>query len=134
MTGDCHAGICGSPGVRFPRATRPALVGELFPAAGASVEIPKRDGSSRVLGVPTVADRIAQVVVRSYLEPSVEPVFTRTPTGIGRGAPRTTRSGSVASGVGATTGESAGMNRHEREDENALHRRASTPIRKYAPE
>ena len=23
MTGDCHAGICGSPGVRFPRATRP---------------------------------------------------------------------------------------------------------------
>ena len=39
------------------------------------MEIPKRDGSSRVLGVPTVADRIAQVVVRSYLEPSVEPVF-----------------------------------------------------------
>ena len=28
-----------------------------------------------MLGVPTVADRIAQVVVRSYLEPSVEPVF-----------------------------------------------------------
>ena len=24
VTGDCHAGICGSPGVRFPRATRPA--------------------------------------------------------------------------------------------------------------
>ena len=23
VTGDCHAGICGSPGVRFPRATRP---------------------------------------------------------------------------------------------------------------
>ena len=22
VTGDCHAGICGSPGVRFPRATR----------------------------------------------------------------------------------------------------------------
>jgi RNA-directed DNA polymerase len=28
-----------------------------------------------VLGVPTVADRIAQTVVRGYLEPSVEPVF-----------------------------------------------------------
>ena len=40
-----------------------------------AVEIPKRDGSPRVLGVPTVADRIAQTVVRSYLEPLVEPVF-----------------------------------------------------------
>ena len=39
------------------------------------MEIPKKDGSSRTLGVPTVADRIAQVVVRSYLEPEVEPVF-----------------------------------------------------------
>ena len=29
----------------------------------------------RTLGVPTVADRIAQTVVRGYLEPSVEPVF-----------------------------------------------------------
>src|ERR1035437_4223708 len=26
MTGDCHVRICGSPGVRFPRATRPHLV------------------------------------------------------------------------------------------------------------
>ena len=39
------------------------------------VEIPKRDGSPRVLGVPTVADRIAQTVVRGYLEPEVEPHF-----------------------------------------------------------
>ena len=28
-----------------------------------------------MLGVPTVADRIAQTVVRRYLEPEVEPVF-----------------------------------------------------------
>jgi RNA-directed DNA polymerase len=49
--------------------------GSYFPPPVRAVEIPKRDGSSRVLGVPTVADRIAQVVVRSYLEPSVEPVF-----------------------------------------------------------
>src|SRR5437763_16961694 len=34
VTGDCHAGICGSPGVRFPRATRPDVLGELHPAAG----------------------------------------------------------------------------------------------------
>jgi hypothetical protein len=40
-----------------------------------AVEIPKRSGGSRVLGVPTVADRVAQTVVRLYLEPEVEPVF-----------------------------------------------------------
>ena len=49
--------------------------GSYFPPPVRAVEIPKRDGSSRTLGVPTVADRIAQVVVRSYLEPEVEPVF-----------------------------------------------------------
>ena len=49
--------------------------GSYFPPPVRAVAIPKRDGSSRVLGVPTVADRIAQTVVRLYLEPSVEPVF-----------------------------------------------------------
>jgi RNA-directed DNA polymerase len=49
--------------------------GSYFPPPVRAVEIPKRDGNSRTLGVPTVADRIAQTVVRGYLEPSVEPVF-----------------------------------------------------------
>ena len=49
--------------------------GSYFPPPVRAVEIPKKDGSSRTLGVPTIADRIAQTVVRSYLEPSVEPVF-----------------------------------------------------------
>ena len=49
--------------------------GSYFPPPVRAVEIPKRDGSPRILGVPTVADRIAQTVVRSYLEPSVETVF-----------------------------------------------------------
>ena len=49
--------------------------GSYFPPLVRAVEIPKRDGSSRTLGVPTVADRIAQTVVRGYLEPDVEPVF-----------------------------------------------------------
>jgi RNA-directed DNA polymerase len=41
-----------------------------------AVEIPKRDGDGvRTLGVPTVADRIAQTVVAGYLEPGVEPIF-----------------------------------------------------------
>lgn len=51
--------------------------GSYFPPPVRAVEIEKRDGGSRVLGVPTVADRVAQTVVRSYLEPSVEPVFHR---------------------------------------------------------
>lgn len=49
--------------------------GSYFPPPVRAVEIPKRDGGSRVLGVPTVADRIAQTVVRLYLEPKVEPIF-----------------------------------------------------------
>lgn len=41
-----------------------------------AVEIPKKSGSGvRVLGVPTVADRIAQTVAAMYLEPEVEPYF-----------------------------------------------------------
>jgi RNA-directed DNA polymerase len=49
--------------------------GSYFPPPVRAVEIPKRDGSPRRLGVPTVADRIAQTVVRGYLEPGVEPDF-----------------------------------------------------------
>jgi RNA-directed DNA polymerase len=39
------------------------------------VEIPKHSGGVRVLGVPTVADRVAQTVAAMYLEPEVEPMF-----------------------------------------------------------
>lgn len=40
-----------------------------------AVSIPKKSGGVRMLGVPTVADRIAQMVVRLQFEPSVEPHF-----------------------------------------------------------
>jgi RNA-directed DNA polymerase len=49
--------------------------GSYFPPPVRAVEIPKKAGGVRVLGVPTVADRIAQTVVRAYLEPDVEPIF-----------------------------------------------------------
>jgi group II intron reverse transcriptase/maturase len=39
------------------------------------VEIPKSDGGVRPLGIPTVADRVAQMVVKQRLEPVLEPVF-----------------------------------------------------------
>jgi group II intron reverse transcriptase/maturase len=49
--------------------------GTYFPPPVKAVPIPKKSGGTRILGVPTVADRIAQAVVKAYFEPCVEPLF-----------------------------------------------------------
>jgi RNA-directed DNA polymerase len=49
--------------------------GSYMPPPVRAVEIPKKKGGSRMLGVPTVADRVAQTVAYLYLEPEAEPVF-----------------------------------------------------------
>lgn len=49
--------------------------GSYHPKAVREVQIPKKSGGCRGLGIPTVSDRIAQQVVKSYLEPKVEVSF-----------------------------------------------------------
>jgi RNA-directed DNA polymerase len=49
--------------------------GSYFPPAVKGVPIPKKSGGTRLLGVPTVGDRVAQTVVKMVLEPLLDPIF-----------------------------------------------------------
>lgn len=59
--------------------------GSYFPPVVRQVEIPKKDGGVRKLGIPTLLDRIAQEAVRTHLEPQVESRFHDSSYGYRRG-------------------------------------------------
>ena len=50
--------------------------GSYFPPMVKQVEIPKKDGNVRKLGIPTISDRVGQMVVKMYIEPRLEKVFS----------------------------------------------------------
>jgi len=50
--------------------------GSYFPPPVKEVEVPKKDGKIRKLGIPTISDRVAQMVVKDYLEPRFEKIFS----------------------------------------------------------
>src|SRR3990172_1119032 len=49
--------------------------GSYYPQAVREVEIPKKDGKMRKLGIPVIRDRIAQEVVKSYMEKRIDQQF-----------------------------------------------------------
>lgn len=55
--------------------------GSYFPKPVKEVIIPKSDGGERKLGIPTIRDRIAQEVVKTYLEPRMESIFSKNSYG-----------------------------------------------------
>lgn len=50
--------------------------GSYFPPPVKEVEISKKDGSIRKLGIPTISDRVGQTVVKMFIEPRLEAIFS----------------------------------------------------------
>src|SRR5437660_1144599 len=77
------AGIDGESIVEFERNLKDNLYrlwnrmssGSYVPPPVKGVPIPKKSGGERLLGVPTVSDRVAQTVVKHVLEPILDPLF-----------------------------------------------------------
>ncbi|MEJ4462903.1 hypothetical protein SJ900_07270 [Enterococcus faecium] len=55
--------------------------GSYFPKAGRGVEIPKKNGKTMLLGIPTIEDRVAQMVVRNRIELRLEKIFLEDSNG-----------------------------------------------------
>jgi len=55
--------------------------GSYFPPPVKEVEIPKKDGNVRKLGIPTISDRVGQMVVKMFIEPRLEKMFSKNSYG-----------------------------------------------------
>jgi group II intron reverse transcriptase/maturase len=55
--------------------------GSYFPPPVKEVEIPKKDGSIRKLGIPTISDRVGQMVVKMFIEPRSEKLSSKNSYG-----------------------------------------------------
>ncbi len=78
--------------------------GSYFPPPVKAVPIPKKSGGVRVLGIPTVSDRIAQTAVKMGLEPRLDPIFHGDSYGYRPGNRRWRRSPSPDAVAGTKTG------------------------------